>query len=1064
MSFKSRSLNHVMRVVMLTSVLATSAFASSPVAARPINPSAVVARTTPLKQPILSSQDVLDRLGIQRPETSNLLALSQQIAQQVQNSSILPSPNRGWMPSILRGDAPLSAAILTNLNSNVNSNYRDVMLMADADGTEDLVSDHWTKVDDLSQSELPSGWTLTRGAISEHTVANGYTSTVYYYGDSVGNIYISADLGHNSTGQVVSTTAINLPSYYQHNDTLYLSGDDQIVVTGLAVNPVADLTAFANVSGDYNFFAHKTGEILYVSFWDTGVGLLAESRKAGFSLTQTLKSGILAIPIADDISPGTSITNPNIISPEGFPVTIGEGYPVIFSTFSNIAGLAVDDNGDLYFQQVDLENFTGANITKISSYDVPIEDGWQDRALVVRTNPSMFLNTLSPANGIYGLSGAPVLNFAEPQANLITNYSGMSPTFGNIASLAAGPNNILYAALARSLVPTDKDETQKTEGLFVNPDVLGPTPSMIISFADTSGALDSCSPPDAVSRNSTSIPFQGTLPIGDGIADVAAAGLPLIAGVTNFRPFVLGNGPDVRGILVGATVSNTLQMDLQIDYTIYSGLAVDEESKAYVISGGTPAGVGLNPSPSRGEILLFPDAQPFDRRADYIDLRGNVVPSQPNDGTDVGNGESNRYDHIFYQAPTDQLGFTPVGLSGLARGFLLYLNRAHPATENSLGNLPNGLTQEHESYSGPLYFGDFDPSNQIAGGDDSSYPGRGDDYGNAGSPTLTNTEQGGFEFIYREFVTATNTLSPTAWNAFYLNSSGSLTFGGGDAQDIPSVAGFMGGLPKIAGAWSGLDPDSRWQHEISNTFPLQALGFAGVNHFIVRWINVPSGKAGICGNRNSFAISLYDDGMGKDENATEETRLSSLTLGPNTQEGPTNLRYVKGTNNTPTGFNPRKDGSGNICLTYGRMDLMGQRDNRTEVLAGVTPGHLIPQPPPPPPPLVNSASVLPIPGINLSQAALDGEKPFPWLLGVPIGPNVPGTLFNSPATPFEYFGSTIPTMGLLGAGPALTSTFDLRQEGNDPLLSTPAGQPDLNRGQVCFYLLNYTVLLPVVSK
>ncbi len=1058
MSFKPSSLNHVMRVAILTSVLATSAFASQPVAARPVAPS-VIARTAATEQPILSSQDVLDRLGIQRPETSNLLALSQQIAQQVQNSNIL-ARNNDVVPGALFGNAALSAAILTNLNSSTNSNYRDVMLMADADGTEDLVSDHWTKVDDLSNSELPSGWTLTRGAISEHTVANGYTSTVYYYGDSVGNIYFSADNGTYG-GQVVTTTAVNLPSYYQNNETLYLSGDDQIVVTGLAVNPVADLSAFANLGEDYDFFAHKTGEILYVSFWDTGVGLLAESRKAGFGLTQTIKSGILAIPIADDVSPGTSITNPNIISPEGFPVTIGEGYPVVFSTFSNIAGLAIDDNGSLYFQQVDLENFTGANITKISSYDLPREDGWQDRALVVPMSPLMFLNTLSPANGIYGLSGGPALNgLPQQQVNLITNYSGMSPTFGNIASLVAGPNNILYAALARSLVPTDKDETQKTEGLFVNPDALGPTPAMIISFADTSGAFDSCNIPDSVSLNSTSAFPPGTVPIGDGIADVAKAGLPLVPGVTNFRTFVLGNGPDVRGTLVSATVSDTLQMDLQIDYTIYSGLAVDEESKVYVISGGTPAGVGLNPSPSRGEILLFPDAQPFDRRADYIDLRGNVVPSQPNAGTDAGNGMSNRFDHIFYQAPTDQLGFTPVGLSGLARGFLFYTNRPHPTTDSSLDNLPNGLTQEHASYSGPVFFGDFDPSNQIAGGDDDSYPSRGDDYGNAGSPTLTETNRGGFEFIYREFITKTNTLSPTVWNAFYLNSSGSLTFGGGDAEDTPTVERFMSGLPKIAGAWSILDPDSRWQHGISNTFPLQALGFAGVNHFIVRWINVPSGKLGFCGSSNSFAISLYDDGIGKDENTTEVSRLNSLANGSNGQEGPTNLRYVKGISDTLTGYNQRKDGSGNICLTYGRMDLLGQRENRSNVLAGVTPGNLISQPT-----LATlRLSALPIPGINLSHAALDGEKPFPWLLGVPIGPNVPGTLFNSPATPFEYFGLSAPIVGELRVEPVLTSTFDLRQEGNDPVLSTPVGQPDLNRGQVCFYLLNYTVLLPVVSK
>jgi hypothetical protein len=1053
-----------MRIAIFASVLATSAFAGQPAGARSVVQTAT-ARTDSQEQPILNSQEVLNRLGIQRPATSDLLALSQQIAQKVQSSGALPNQNK-FIPGILRGDAALSAAILTNLNSSTNSNYRDVLLMADADGTEDMVSDHWTKVDDLSNSELPDGWTLTRGAISEHTVANGFTSTVYYYGDSVGNIYMSADTGENN-GQVVTTTVLNLPSYYKNNKSVFLSGDDQIVVTGLAINPVADLTAFAEIDNDYDFFGKKTGEILYVSFWDTGIGLqsrMPELNNSKIGLTETIKSGVIAIPIADDISPELQITSEaKIISPQGFPVTIGEGYPVVFSTFSNIAGIAVDDNGDLYFQQVDLENFSGANITKISSYDWPTNPGWQDRALVVRTNSGMFLNTLSPENGFYGYSAAPDLNRTTEGINLITNYSGMSSTWGNVVALAAGPNNILYAALARSLNLNDQTEVQNTEGLFVNPDLLGPTPSMIVSLADTSGAFKPCAPQD-VSSQGTSLVLPGinTVPNGDGIADVAQGYLPLIAGVTNFRTFVLGNGPDVRDYIPSTSVTNTLQLDMQIDYTIYSGLAVDEESKVYVISGGTPASVGLNPSPSRGEILVFPDTQPFDRRADAIDLRGNVVPSQPNIGTDVGNGVVNRYDYLFYQAPTDQLSFTPIGLSGLSRGFLLYLNRARTWTENSLDSLPpGGRTQASEISSGPLYFGDFDPSNQIAGGDDDIYPYRGDDYGNAGSPVLTDTEQGGFEFIYRQYISETNTLSVTAWNAFYLNPSGNLTFGGPDNSINPSVENFLNGLPKIAGAWTPLDTGSRWDNDAYNTFPLQALGFAGVNHFIVRWINVPSGKDAICGSSNSFSISLYDDGTGKDENLTEATRLNSVAMGFDLQEGPTNLRYVKDSSDTLTGYNPRKEGSGNICLTYGHMDLLGNSENHSQAIAGVSSGVMSVPPPPPPPPLLNSVATVSIPGTNLSQAAILGDKPFPWPLGVPIGPNVPGTLFNSPVMPFEYFGNSTPGLSSL---PVLTSTFDLRQEGNDPVLSTPLGQPDLNRGQVCFYMMNYTVLLPVVNR
>jgi hypothetical protein len=1057
----------MMRAAVLTSVLATTAFAGQPVAARPSTQS-VNARIDTLEQPIFSNQDVLNRLGIQRPETSDLSALRQQIAQLVQSGNILPSGTQSLadisVGNILRGDAALSAAVLTNLNSGLDAHYRDVMLMADADGTEDLVADHLTDVSDLSSSDLPSGWMLTRQAISEHTVANGFTNTVYYYGDSIGNVYVGADTG-DDFGRVMTSTAIDLLDY-RYSD-FYLSGDDQIVVTGLAVNPVADLTSFYNVDSDYEFFKGKTGEILYVSFWDTGAGLLINGKynvvRTGSPIvfSDTIKSGVLAIPIADEISPGESITYPNITSAEGFPVTIGDAQPIILSAFSNVAGIAVDDDGNLYFQQVDLTNFTGANIVKVTSVDEPTAGpgSWQDRSLVTDSSLAMFLTTLSPANGLYGYTGGMTDNDVV-QKNLITNYSGTSTTFGNITALAAGPNDILYAAVARSLVPTDSTETQNTEGMFVNPDALGPTPSMIISFADTSGAYDTCSA-SAPGLSSVSPYIQnGTVPIGDGFADVAQATLTLQAGVNNFRAFILGNGPDVRGTLVGATVSNTLQLDLQVDYTIFSGLAVDEESKVYVISGGTPASVGLNPSPSRGEILLFPDHQPFDRRADAIDLRGNVVPTILNNGTNVGNGLSNRFDYIFYQAPSDQVSFTPIGLSGLSRGFLLYVNRMRVTQENSLDELPNGTTQQDDSFSGPLFFGDFDPSGQIAGGDDEVYPYRGDDEGNAGEPELSSWRLGGFEFIYREYTPTMNILTPTVWNAFYLNSNGSISFGGGDSQGTPTVDSFMNGQPKAAGAWANLNPASRWQVDVySNTFPVQALGFAGINHFIVRWVNVPSSGQESCNSSNSFSISLYDDGTGKDEN-TGTAVLNSLTYVSDDVEGPTDLHYVKGVSDTITGYSPRKDGSANICMTYGRMDLLGESENGTQVIAGVTPGHLSA-------PLLQRSGAFSstvISGTNLSQAALAGEKPFPWLLGIPIGPQVPGTLFNNPATPYEYFGQTTPTVSQISLADPLTSTFDLRQEGNDPALSSPVSQPDPNRGQVCYYLMNYTILFPVVNK
>src|SRR5262249_8432240 len=152
--------------------------------------------------------------------------------------------------------------------------------------------------------------------------------------------------------------------------------DDQVIITGLGVNPVADLSSFANVNGGFCTFAGLTGEILYVSFMDTGGGLRLTSNNT------IVRSGVLAFPVADLISPnpaspcsgGGSPTG--LITPQGFPVTVGGAFGVAFSIFHNFAGLAVDDDGSVYFQQVDLIGQTGANIVKIT--DVGAD---QDRSL-----------------------------------------------------------------------------------------------------------------------------------------------------------------------------------------------------------------------------------------------------------------------------------------------------------------------------------------------------------------------------------------------------------------------------------------------------------------------------------------------------------------------------------------------------------------------------------------------------------------------------------------------------------------------------------------------------------
>ena len=146
---------------------------------------------------------------------------------------------------------------------------------------------------------------------------------------------------------------------------------------------------------------------------------------------------------------------------------------------------------------------------------------------------------------------------------------------------------------------------------------------------------------------SVSVNVGGTLPVADGFADVAQSGLTRNPGVNNYRIFAQGNGPNLAPpaggtAVVPGTPAGLLKVDMQIDYTAFSGLAVNEQNTVFVISGGTPAGIGKNPSPMLGEVLCFEDGCPADRRADFVDLRGDVLPNPPASGGNVGDGDSDQ--------------------------------------------------------------------------------------------------------------------------------------------------------------------------------------------------------------------------------------------------------------------------------------------------------------------------------------------------------------------------------------------------------------------------------------
>jgi hypothetical protein len=247
-----------------------------------------------------------------------------------------------------------------------------------------------------------------------------------------------------------------------------------------------------------------------------------------------------------------------------------------------------------------------------------------------------------------------------------------------------------------------------------------------------------------------------------------------------------------------------------------------------------------------------------------------------------------------------------------------------------------------------------------------------------------------------------------------------------------------------------MNPDSR---AVSlSTFPVQALGFANINSFKVRYINVPEFGSEACsgsggGRSNTFSVTLSDDGTGVDENSNQALNLAN-PIGNNAvpfdlQEGPTDLRFTREpTTNVLVGAPPRANGTGNFVFDYGRMDVLGlvPTGDSVPILTGYSGG---------------GAAITNPPGlceVNLGKAALDADTNFGVL---PDGQTavVASGLIGEGTEPalFEFFNEGTPAV----VGPEGTITFavpdyDLRGEGNDSALSTPLTQRDLNRGRVAF--------------
>jgi hypothetical protein len=220
---------------------------------------------------------------------------------------------------------------------------------------------------------------------------------------------------------------------------------------------------------------------------------------------------------------------------------------------------------------------------------------------------------------------------------------------------------------------------------------------------------------------------------------------------------------------------------------------------------------------------------------------------------------------------------------------------------------------------------------------------------------------------------------------------------------------------------------------------VQALGFATVNDFRIRWINVPEEGFECCGSSNTCSIDLFDDGTGVDENANQPLNpanpIGNNSVAFDLLEGPTANRFtavpIPGDGTIIVGCPPRQDTTGHFCLQFCRMDILGTADD--PVITGFSIGN---QSPLNPPGLCST---------NLSAAARAADTdPFrPCLIGEGTEPEI-----------FEFFNTGKgPSIGSGGEITLATPAFDLRFEGNDAGIAaalTPR-QQDQNRGEVCFF-------------
>src|ERR1044072_7749428 len=167
------------------------------------------------------SAETVKGLGIQRIKGPDVKAKIQKAMEN--NAAKLLKKNKGsgdlsaqsGQPTVLNARSALSTALITTIGGRDNQ-FSEVALIADWDGREDCAADREQKLDDFSFVEPEIDQSLTRTAISEHTVANGFNENVYYYGDSLGVFSIGTDtnpgINVSPNGGVDSLRQVNIPT------------------------------------------------------------------------------------------------------------------------------------------------------------------------------------------------------------------------------------------------------------------------------------------------------------------------------------------------------------------------------------------------------------------------------------------------------------------------------------------------------------------------------------------------------------------------------------------------------------------------------------------------------------------------------------------------------------------------------------------------------------------------------------------------------------------------------------------------------------------------------------